>query len=161
MLFCSRCCSSESPNSMSFRFLLYGSGFAGHAESAFADDVFLDLIGAAADDEAEEPHVVVLPGAVVAEVFAVFVEDSVFAEHVDGEAFERVAEFGTLELDYHGGEGFLNVVDVCAEEAEIVETQGHDFGLEDHKAIAVDGVVNEAFAVDGFFFHKVYEGVEA
>ncbi len=77
---------------------------ARHAQAAFADDVLLNLTGAAADDQAQIKHVPELPAAVVAQMRIAAISSAAFAHRVDGQRLQFVAQLRALEFDDHGGQ---------------------------------------------------------
>ncbi len=73
--------------------------FARHAEPALGDDVLLNLRGAAADDQAEIEHVLRCQRPSLLQMRAALIEHAEFAQRIDGQGRELVAQFAALQFD--------------------------------------------------------------
>ena len=97
---------------------------------------------AAPDNEAQVHHVKVLPGTAGPHVATFSVQNTKLTQGIDGQTFEVVAHFGSLKLNDHGCQGGVLLVDPCAQQAEIIEAQGHEPTLDFHQPVTENRVVD-------------------
>ena len=71
-----------------------------------------------------------------------------------------MAQLASLKFHDQGGQRRVLVVELGAQQTQIVAAHGHHAALDSHQPVAVDGVVDDRPSVERFVFHQVHKRVE-